>query len=117
MQGNDRGIHGIVWNWVQSARAMQGNEGKYQGNICERCKVPGERRGMQGNAKLTWEWVQCARGMQGNDGKYQGNAKGTYGSGCKVPGEWRGIQFKCMVVGVKCQGNAGEFQGNVWEWV
>ena len=89
---------------------MQGNEGKYQGNICERCKVPGERRGMQGNAKLTWEWVQCARGMQGNDGKYQGNAKGTYGSGCKVPGEWRGIQFECMVVGVKCQ-------GNVWEWV
>ena len=51
---------------MQSVRAMQGNEGKYQGNICERCKVPGERRGMQGNAKLTWEWVQCARGMEEN---------------------------------------------------
>ena len=66
--------------------------------------------------------------MQGNDGKYQGNAKGTYGSGCKVPGEWRGIQFECMVVGVKCQGNVwewvqitmgngGECKGNVLEWV
>ena len=50
----------------------------------------GERRGMQGNAKLTWEWVQCARGMQGN-GKYQGNAKRMYGSGCKVPGEFKGM--------------------------
>ena len=107
------GLYGTGCKVLEQCRGMKGNTR----GTCERCKVPGERRGMQGNAKLTWEWVQCARGMQGNDGKYQGNAKGTYGSGCKVPGEWRGIQFECMVVGVKCQGNAGECQGNVWEWV
>ena len=32
----------------------------------------------------------------------QGDARGTYGSGCKLPGESR---------------NAGECQGNAWEWV
>ena len=36
----------------------------------------------------------------------QGNARGTYESGGKVPGERRGMQ-----------GNTGEYQGNVWEWV
>ena len=36
----------------------------------------------------------------------KGNARGTYESGGKVPGERRGMQ-----------GNTGECQGNVWEWV
>ena len=50
----------------------------------------------------------------------QGNARVTYGSGCKLPGECRGLPGERMVVGAKCQGNAGnagECQGNVWEWV
>ena len=71
MQGNDRGTHGIVWNWVQSAREMQGNEGKYQENICEVQSARKERNA--GNAKLTWEWVQCARESRG----MMGNTRGT----------------------------------------
>ena len=59
----------------------------------------------------------------------QGNAKGTYGSGCSArgmqgnAGEFRGMPRKRMGVSVNCQGNAenagnaGECQGNVWEWV
>ena len=54
---------------------------------------------MQRNARGTYERMQIARGMKGN-------ARGPYGSGYKVPGEWRGMQ-----------GNAGECQGNVWEWM
>ena len=45
----------------------------------------------------------------------QGNARGTYKSGGKVPGERRGMQENTG--GVKCQGNAGEYQGNILEWV
>ena len=44
------------------------------------------------------------------------NNRGIYGSGCKVLGEYRGIQGnarECMVVGAKCQGNTGEYQGNL----
>ena len=82
---------------------MQGNaRGTYE---CG-CKVPGERRGMQGNSG---EY----RGMPGErmevGAKCQGNA-----------GECRGTPGERMGVGVKCQGkagNAGECQGNVWEWV
>ena len=55
----------------------------------------------------------------------QVNAREMYGSGCKVPGEcmgvgakyhgeWRGMQGERIGVGVKCQGNAGECQGDVW---
>ena len=86
-------------------------------------KVPGERRGMQGK-----------RGLQGN-------ARGTYGSGCKVPEECWGMQWKSrgthgsgcklpgkcrkcrgmpgirMGVGVECQRNAGDYQGNARGWV
>ena len=50
----------------------------------------------------------------------QGNARGTYGSGCKVPGDYRGMSGELMGVGVNCLGNggnAGECQGNAWEWV
>ena len=51
----------------------------------------------------------------------QGNARGTYGSGCKVPGECRGMQgnTKETYRSVNCQvnaWNAGECQGNLWEW-
>ena len=41
MQGNAKGIY----EWVQSARVIQGNAVECQGNI--------------------WEWVQSARGMPG----------------------------------------------------
>ena len=79
---------------------MQGNvRGMYESGG----KVPGERRGMQGNTGKcqgnVWEWVQSARGMLG----MQGDAKGTYGSGCKLPGECRecrGMPGERMVVGV-----------------
>ena len=152
MQGNDRGIHGIVWNWVQSARAMQGNEcarlmqgndGKYQGNakgtFGSGCKVPGEWRGIplecmvvgekcQGNTLREGECKgmpgERTRGckLQGECRGIQGNARGTYGSGCKVPGECRRMQGNARETyrSVNCQvnaGNAGECQGNIWEWV
>ena len=90
------------------------------------------------------EWRQSARGMQGNAAEYrglQGNARGTYGSGCKVPEECWGMQWKARVmhgsgcklpgecrecrgmpgirmgVGVECQRNEGDYQGNAREWV
>ena len=71
----------------------------------------------------------------------QKKARGTYGSGWKVLGEYRGMQGELMGVGAKRQGNAGEYkgmpgerigvgvnyqgnggnagecQGNAWEWV
>ena len=63
----------------------------------------------------------------------QGNTKGTYGSGCKLSGdaenteecqgnagEYRGMPGVRMGVGANCKGmlwNAGEYQGNIWEWV
>ena len=59
---------GNVWEWVQSARGMQGNATGMYGSGC---KVPEECRRMQGNA---------------------GECQGVYGSGCKVPGECRAIQ-------------------------
>ena len=73
---------------------MQGNaRGTYE---CG-CKVPGERRGMQGNSGEcqgnVWKWVQSAREMLGN----AGDTRGTYGSGCKLPGESR-----------ECRGMPGE---------
>ena len=83
-------------------------------------KAPGEHRGMQGNTgksqRNVWEWVQSARGMLG----MQGDAKGTHGSGCKLPGECsecRGMPGERTGVGVYCQGNAGDYQGNAREWV
>ena len=81
---------------------MKGNAGECQGNV--------------------QEWRQSARGTQRNAGEcrgIQGNARGTYESGCKVPGECWGMPQQRMGV-VQCQGNAGnagECQGNIWEWV
>ena len=45
------------------------------------------------------EWVYSARGIQGNAVECRG-----------TPGER-------MVLCAKCQGNTGESQGNLWEWV
>ena len=39
------------------------------------------------------------------------------GVGVNYHGEWRGMQGERIGVGVKCQGNAGECQGNVRYWV
>ena len=44
--------------------------------------VPGECRGMQGNARGTYGYVW----------NVPGECRGTYGSGCKVPWECRGMQ-------------------------
>ena len=70
---------------------------------------------MHRNARGTYERMQIARGMQGN-------GRGTYLTGCKVPGECRGMQGNARVRygSVNCQGNAGnagECQGNVWQWL
>ena len=95
---------------------MQGNA---RGTYKSGGKVPGERRGIQGNTGEcqgnVWEWVQSARRMLGN-------ATATYGSGA-VPGECRkcwGMPGERMGVGAKCQGNVGECKGmpgNIWELV
>ena len=74
---------------------------------------------MQRNARGTYEDANCqgnageCRGMPGErtvvGAKYQGNA-----------GECRGMPRKRIGVSVNCQvkaGNAGECQGNIWEWV
>ena len=53
------------------------------------CKLPGERRGMQGNAmECTVVGAKCQRNA-GECTGMQGNARETYGSECKVPGEYR----------------------------
>ena len=74
---------------------------------------------MQRNARGTYE-----RGckLTGECRGIQGNARGTYGSGCKVPGECRRMQGNARETyrSVNCQVNAvnaGECQGNIWEWV
>ena len=62
----------------------------------------------QGN---TWECVQSAMGMWGN-------ARGCMAVGAKRQsnrGECREMPRERMEVGAKCQGNAEECQGNVWE--
>ena len=55
-------------------------------------------------------------------GEYKGmqrNSTGTYGYVCKVLVECTEIQGnnRGMHGGTKCQVNAGECQGNAWEWV
>ena len=78
---------------------------------------------MQGNARGTYEWRQSARGTQGNTGEYRGMTGERMGVGAKCQGndrECSGRPGERMGVGVNCQGNAGnagECQGNVWEWV
>ena len=76
-------MHGYAWDWVQNAKGMQENEGKYPGNVCE--------------------WVQSTNRMQWNAGECQGNV-----SGCNVGGECREIPGGRMDVGPWCQGKAGE---------
>ena len=63
IQGNTGKCQGNVWEWVQSARGMQGNAGN-----------AGE---CQGNV---WEWVYSAREMQGT-------TRGMQGSACEVLAE------------------------------
>ena len=67
---------------------MQGNGGECKGNVCE-SKVPEECRGMTGIYTSGCKVLGEYRGMQGN-------ARETYGSGCKVPGEYRGISGELM---------------------
>ena len=84
--------------------------------------MPGEHMGVgakcQGNQLNVKEWVQSAWEMQGNAGECQGNVWE-----CKLPGEcrecWgcRGMPGIRMGVGVECQRNAGDYQGNAREWV
>ena len=105
-----------VWERVQSARGMLENAGKCQGNIWEWVQTA---RGMQGNVR---QWVQCQGNAEECRG-IQGNARETYGSECKLLGEcrecWgrRGMPGIRMGVGVECQRNAGDYQGNAREWV
>ena len=80
-------------------------------------KLPGECRGMQGNARGTYG-SGCK--VPGECRGMQGNAKETYRSECELPGECRecrGMPGEHMGVGVQCEGNAGDYQRNTREWV
>ena len=82
---------------------------------------------MQGNARGTYDSggkvPGLHRGMQGNTGEYRGMPREHMGVGAKCQGkvgECSGRLGERMGVGVNFQVNAGiagEFQGNVLEWV
>ena len=82
---------------------------------------------MLGNARGTYESGGKVpgerRGMQGNTGEYRGMPAERMGVGAKClgyAGECRGMPGERMGVGVNCHGNAGnagECQGNVCERV
>ena len=78
---------------------------------------------MKGNARGTYESGGKVPGEHGNAGKYREMPGERMGVGAKCQGnagECRGMPGECMGVGINCQGNAGnagECQGNVWEWV
>ena len=74
MQGNARGTYECGCKVPGERRGMQGNSGEYRGMPGERMEVGAKR---QGNA---WEWVYSANGMQGT-------TRGMQGSGCKVLAE------------------------------
>ena len=78
-KGNLGECQGNVWEWVQSARGMEGNPMRMYGSGY---KLPGECMGMGVGAKCPGNAGEC-RGMQ------------------RMPGERMGV-------GVTCQGNAGE---------
>ena len=125
------GCQGNVWMWVQTAREMQWNArgmkwswskvlgkcrseecwGMY-GDGCNELDEYRECRAMQENAGNAGEHGSACK-VPGESRGIQESARGTYGSVCKVPRECRGMPRERMGVGVKCQGNAGECQGNV----
>ena len=102
MQGKAGECQRNIWEWVYSARGMQGTTREMKGNAKEcqgNVQEDANCQGMQGNAGEcegnVREWRQSARGRQGNAGEcrgIQGNAFGMYGSGFKVPGECWGMQ-------------------------
>ena len=71
MQGNPRGTYECGYKVPGERRGMQGNSGEYRGMPGERMEVGAK---CQGNA---WEWVYSTNGMQGT-------TRGMQGSGCKV---------------------------------
>ena len=74
MQGDARGTYECGCKVPGERRGMQGNSGEYRGMPGERMEVGAK---CQGNA---WEWVYSPRGMQGT-------TRGMQGSGCKVLAE------------------------------
>ena len=101
--GNAGKCQGNIWEWVYSARGMQGTTRGMQGSGC---KVPGnegECRGMpeertRVEAKCQGNTSEC-RGIQENTGECQVNVLERVQSA-------RGRL-----------GNAVEGLGNAWEWV
>ena len=72
------------------------------------CKLPGECRGMQGNARETYGSVNC-QGNAGNAGECQGNVWE-----CKLPGECRectGMPGERMAVVYTARGMQGTTRG------
>ena len=57
IQGNTGEFQGNAWEWVQSARGMQGMQENARGTYGSECKVPGECRGM--TRESTGVGVKC----------------------------------------------------------
>ena len=70
---------------------------KCKGNARERRAIPGERMGVSSNC-------------HGKAGECRG-LPGEHESGCIVPGECRELPGECKGAGVKCYGNEGECKG------
>ena len=99
---------------------------KCQGNAGKCREMPGERMGVGANCQGNAGERTVVGAVPGNAEEcrgIQGNARETYGSECKLLGEcrecWgcRGMPGIRMEVGVECQRNAGDYQGNAREWV
>ena len=101
MQSNDRGTNGYVCKVPVECTGM-----------------PGERMGVGANCQRMQGMVESQCKVQGEYRVMQGNARGMHGSGCKVPWECRGMPGESMGVcsASGMQGNSRECQGNVWEW-
>ena len=118
MEAKCQGNTGMPAERMGAGAKCQGNAGKCR-------EMPGERMGVgsncQGNAgerTVVGAVPGECRGVQGNSGECQGNVWE-----CKLLGEcrecWgcRGMPGIHMGVGVECQRNAGDNQGNAREWV
>ena len=60
-----RGMHGNVWDWVQSDKGMQGNEGEYKGNECMGVDAKCQGNAGESCGMLEHMVVQSARPMPG----------------------------------------------------
>ena len=91
MQGNARGTYECGCKVPGERRGMQGDSGEYRGMPGERLEVGEKCQGKAGECRGTpGERMGVGVNCQGKAGM-QGNIRGTHGSGCLVPGECRGL--------------------------